>query len=49
VFKDVARQFLEHLKETVLQFYGNDPQQSPDYGRIVGGDFIGLPGRSRPG
>jgi aldehyde dehydrogenase (NAD+) len=35
VFKDVARQFLEHLKETVLQFYGNDPQQSPDYGRIV--------------
>jgi aldehyde dehydrogenase (NAD+) len=35
VFKDVARQFLGHLKETVLHFYGNDPQQSPDYGRIV--------------
>src|SRR4051812_28526916 len=35
VFKDVARQFLHHLKETVLRFYGNDPQQSPDYGRIV--------------
>jgi acyl-CoA reductase-like NAD-dependent aldehyde dehydrogenase len=35
VFKDVARQFLEHLKEAVLDFYGDDPQQSPDYGRIV--------------
>src|SRR3954451_5555669 len=35
VFKDVARQFLEHLKETLLHFYGADPQQSPDYGRIV--------------
>src|SRR4051794_12887191 len=35
VFKDVARQFLKHLKETVLHFYGSDPQQSPDYGRIV--------------
>src|SRR5258707_773705 len=35
VFNDVARQFLEHLKETVLHFYGSDPQQSPDYGRIV--------------
>ena len=35
VFKDVARPFLEHLKETLVQFYGEDPQQSPDYGRIV--------------
>jgi acyl-CoA reductase-like NAD-dependent aldehyde dehydrogenase len=35
VFKDVARRFLEHLKETVLHFYGDDPRQSPDYGRIV--------------
>jgi aldehyde dehydrogenase (NAD+) len=35
VFKDVARQFLEYLKEAVLDFYGNDPQKSPDYGRIV--------------
>jgi aldehyde dehydrogenase (NAD+) len=35
VFKDVAEEFLEHLKETVLRFYGNNPQQSPDYGRIV--------------
>src|SRR5262250_3045768 len=35
VFKDVARPFLEHLKETILRFYGDDPQKSPDYGRIV--------------
>jgi len=35
VFKDVARSFVEHLKEAVVQFYGEDPQQSPDYGRIV--------------
>jgi len=35
VFKDVAREFLECLKETILQFYGEDPQKSPDYGRIV--------------
>src|SRR5262250_517329 len=35
VFKDVARPFLEHLKETIFRFYGEDPQRSPDYGRIV--------------
>src|SRR5215467_2330696 len=28
VFKDVAKPFLEHLKETILRFYGNDPQKS---------------------
>ena len=35
VFKDVAKQFLEHLEEAVTEFYGEDPQKSPDYGRIV--------------
>ena len=35
VFRDVADQFLEQLKATVLEFYGDDPRQSPDYGRIV--------------
>jgi acyl-CoA reductase-like NAD-dependent aldehyde dehydrogenase len=35
VFKDVAGPFLEHLKETIIRFYGEDPQKSPDYGRIV--------------
>ena len=35
VFKDVKEQFLSVLKNTVIQFYGKDPSQSPDYGRIV--------------
>jgi aldehyde dehydrogenase (NAD+) len=35
VFKDVAKPFLEKLKAAVVGFYGPDPQQSPDYGRIV--------------
>lgn len=35
VLKDVAEEFLGHLKETILQFYGEDPQKSPDYGRII--------------
>jgi aldehyde dehydrogenase (NAD+) len=35
VFDDVKEQFLEHLKRTVIEFYGKDPRQSPDYGRIV--------------
>src|SRR3954466_4159054 len=35
VFKDVAKPFLRHLKEAILHFYGDDPQKSPDYGRIV--------------
>lgn len=35
VFKAVAAEFLWHLKEALLQFYGEDPQKSPDYGRMV--------------
>ena len=35
VFKDVAEEFLGYLKETLLHFYGENPQKSPDYGRIV--------------
>jgi aldehyde dehydrogenase (NAD+) len=35
VFKDVAKPFLKQLKEAILHFYGDDPQTSPDYGRIV--------------
>ncbi|WP_036255511.1 aldehyde dehydrogenase family protein [Methylocapsa acidiphila] len=35
VFKDVAQEFLRHLKEAAIAFYGDDPQRSPDYGRIV--------------
>jgi len=35
VAKTVARTFLQHLKQTAIDFYGTDPQKSPDYGRIV--------------
>ena len=35
VSKDVAPAFLGHLKAAVLDFYGADPQQSPDFGRVV--------------
>jgi acyl-CoA reductase-like NAD-dependent aldehyde dehydrogenase len=35
VFKDVKEQFLGYLKNTVIEFYGKDPRQSPDYGRMV--------------
>lgn len=35
VFKDVAKEFLQQLKEAVAVFYGDDPRRSPDYGRIV--------------
>jgi aldehyde dehydrogenase (NAD+) len=35
VFKEVAAEFLTYLKAALLQFYGEDPQKSPDYGRII--------------
>ena len=35
MFGKVKDEFLAKLKEAVVGFYGADPQQSPDYGRIV--------------
>lgn len=35
VFKDVREEFLAQLKTTIVEFYGKDPSQSPDYGRMV--------------
>jgi len=35
VAREVAPDFLGHLKAAILDFYGADPQKSPDYGRIV--------------
>src|SRR5437773_9651359 len=35
VFKDVAAKSLKYLKETLVEFYGDNPQNSPDLGRIV--------------
>src|SRR5438093_7990234 len=34
-FKDVAAEFLKCLKETLVESYCTDPQNSPDLGRIV--------------
>jgi len=31
VFKDVAAEFLKHLKEAPIEFYGDDPPKNPDY------------------
>src|SRR5262249_5569716 len=35
VFEDVRDEVLDYLKRTVVRFYGEAPQLSPDYGRIV--------------
>ncbi len=35
VFKDVKEEFLALLKNSITQFYGEDPSKSPDYARIV--------------
>jgi aldehyde dehydrogenase (NAD+) len=35
VFRSVAADFLKQLKEAVVGFYGAEPRNSPDYGRIV--------------
>lgn len=35
VAREVSAEFLAHLKKAVLDFYGPDPQRSPDFGRIV--------------
>ncbi|MGN7477130.1 aldehyde dehydrogenase [Solibacillus silvestris] len=31
----VAKKFTRLLKKTIREFFGDDPQQSPDYGRII--------------
>lgn len=35
VHETVAKKFAKILKKTIRAFYGEDPQQSPDYGRII--------------
>jgi acyl-CoA reductase-like NAD-dependent aldehyde dehydrogenase len=35
VWPEVKDELVEHLVQTVHEFYGDDPQQSPDYGRVV--------------
>jgi acyl-CoA reductase-like NAD-dependent aldehyde dehydrogenase len=35
VWPDVKDEFLRHLSDAIRDFYGDDPQQSPDYGRVI--------------
>jgi acyl-CoA reductase-like NAD-dependent aldehyde dehydrogenase len=35
VWPEVKDEFVRHLPGTIREFYGDDPQQSPDYGRII--------------
>jgi aldehyde dehydrogenase (NAD+) len=35
VWPDVKDELVAELKETLHEFYGDDPQQSPDYGRVI--------------
>lgn len=35
VHTSVAKKFTRLLKKAIKEFYSNDPQQSPDYGRII--------------
>ncbi len=33
--ESIKDEFLKHAKEAIVSFYGKDPQQSQDYGRII--------------
>ena len=35
VWPEVKNDFIRHLTETIREFYGEDPQRSPDYGRVI--------------
>jgi acyl-CoA reductase-like NAD-dependent aldehyde dehydrogenase len=35
VWPEVKDDFVRHLAQTIREFYGADPQQSPDYGRVI--------------
>ncbi|MDD9935458.1 MAG: aldehyde dehydrogenase family protein [Myxococcales bacterium] len=37
VHRDIHDALLEQIKKTIVEFYGDDPQKSVDYGRIVNG------------
>jgi len=32
---EVKDEFVQHMKDTIRDFYGDDPKQSPDYGRVI--------------
>jgi aldehyde dehydrogenase (NAD+) len=35
VWPEVHDEFVRHLVQTIREFYGDDPQKSPDYGRVI--------------
>jgi aldehyde dehydrogenase (NAD+) len=35
VWPDVKEEFIEELRAAVLKFWGQDPRESPDYGRVI--------------
>lgn len=35
VWPEVKDEFVRHLVDTIREFYGDDPQKSPDYGRVI--------------
>ena len=35
VWPEAKDEFVRHLAETIHEFYGDDPQKSPDYGRVI--------------
>jgi aldehyde dehydrogenase (NAD+) len=35
VWPEVKDAFVRHLAETIREFYGDDPELSPDYGRVI--------------
>lgn len=35
IHKDREQEFLDKVKKQITQFYGEDPQKSPDYGRVI--------------
>jgi len=35
VWPEVKDEFVGHLIESIREFYGDDPQKSPDYGRVI--------------
>ncbi len=35
VWPEVKDEFVEEMKKAITDFYGDDPKQSPDYGRVI--------------
>ena len=36
----IYKKFIETLKEVIIRFYGSDPEESPDYGRIINRNHV---------